>query len=172
MARLAVLLVAFACVLPASALHSAPTTLARPSVAAKAAPVAPETLRLRGGGVNWPPTKVIILNAMGGALGASIRSCLQVWSADISKHGPWKHIVGVNAFGATVLGLLTSPKFPKDLVPLFVTAFRIVSAIVTVDAYNIYLSGKKDVALMYFLCAVPLNMMMNHIGRTIGNSVL
>jgi hypothetical protein len=39
-----------ACVLPASALHSAPTTLARPSVAAKAAPVAPETLRLRGGG--------------------------------------------------------------------------------------------------------------------------
>jgi hypothetical protein len=30
-------------------------------------------------GVNWPPAKVIALNALGGALGASIRSCLQVY---------------------------------------------------------------------------------------------
>lgn len=40
-----------ACAVPAAALHQAPTALARPSVAAKTAPLAPETLRLRGGGV-------------------------------------------------------------------------------------------------------------------------
>ena len=40
-----------ACALPASALHSAPTTLTHPTVAAKAAPAAQETLRLRGGGI-------------------------------------------------------------------------------------------------------------------------
>jgi fluoride ion exporter CrcB/FEX len=80
--------------------------------------------------------------------------------------------VGVNAIGALMLGIVTSAKFPKDLVPVFVTAFRIVSAIVTVDAYNIYLAGKKDLALFYFMCAVPLNLLMNHLGRTIGNEVL
>ena len=37
----------------------------------------------------------------------------QVWTSDIAAYGPWKHIVGVNAFGALVLGVLTSPKFPK-----------------------------------------------------------
>lgn len=112
------------------------------------------------------------MTAIGGACGATLRACLQVWTTEIAKHGPWKHIVGVNAFGALMLGLLTSPKFPKDLVPLFVTAFRIVSAIVTVDAYNLYAAGKKDMALTYFLCAVPFNMLMNHVGRTIGGEIL
>jgi hypothetical protein len=39
-----------ACALPASALHQSPTALTRPAAVAKTAPVAPETLRLRGGG--------------------------------------------------------------------------------------------------------------------------
>eukprot|EP00277_Geminigera_cryophila_P012201 CAMPEP_0179438024 /NCGR_PEP_ID=MMETSP0799-20121207/21822_1 /TAXON_ID=46947 /ORGANISM="Geminigera cryophila, Strain CCMP2564" /LENGTH=172 /DNA_ID=CAMNT_0021219357 /DNA_START=73 /DNA_END=591 /DNA_ORIENTATION=- len=172
MTRIAVLLVALACAVPATALHNAPTAVTRPSVAAKGVVTAPENLRLRGGGVNLPPTKVLIMTAIGGACGASLRSCMQVWTSDIAKHGPWKHIVAVNAFGALMLGIFTSPKFPKDLVPLFVTAFRIVSAIVTVDAYNILMSGKKDLALFYFLCAVPMNLMMNHLGRTIGGEVL
>ena len=169
MSRIAAVFVALACISTASALHQAPTALSRPSVA-KASPTT--NLALRGGGVNLPPTKALILTACGGALGASLRACLQVWTSDIAAYGPWKHIVGVNAFGALVLGVLTSPKFPKDLVPLFVTAFRIVSAIVTVDAYNLFAAGKKDMAALYFLCAVPLNMLMNHLGRTIGGEIL
>ena len=30
---------------------------------------------------------------------------MQVWTSDIAKHGPWKHIVAVNAFGALMLGV-------------------------------------------------------------------
>ena len=29
--------------------------------------------------------------------------------------------IGVNAFGALMLGVVTSQKFPKDLAPLFIT---------------------------------------------------
>ena len=42
----------------------------------------------------------------------------------------------------------------------------------TVDAYNLFAAGKKDMAALYFLCAVPLNMLMNHLGRTIGGEIL
>mmetsp|Transcript_39407 Transcript_39407/g.61425 ORF Transcript_39407/g.61425 Transcript_39407/m.61425 type:complete len:173 (-) Transcript_39407:788-1306(-) len=131
---------------------------------------APSNLRLRGGGL--PPTDVIVKTAIGGALGACLRALLQAWTPEISKYGPWKHIVGVNFFGAFMLGLVTGQGIPKSLAPILITAFRITSAIVTVDAYGLYMSGKQQEALFYFAFVVPFNCVANHLGREVGKAVL
>ena len=45
--------------------------------------------------------------------------------------------------GATLLGVVTSSGFPKALAPVFTPCCRIISAIITVDAYNLMTSGKE-----------------------------
>ena len=131
---------------------------------------ASSNLRLRGGGL--PPNDVILKTAIGGALGACLRALLQAWTPEISKYGPWKHIVGVNFFGAFMLGIMTGPGIPKSLAPILITAFRITSAIVTVDAYGLYMSGKKEEALFYFAFVVPFNCLANHLGRSFGKAIM
>jgi hypothetical protein len=49
----------------------------------------------------------------------------------------------VNALGAFLLGIVTSPRFPREIAGILVPAFRILSAIVTMDAYGLHSSGKQ-----------------------------
>eukprot|EP00283_Hemiselmis_rufescens_P018942 CAMPEP_0173437842 /NCGR_PEP_ID=MMETSP1357-20121228/18550_1 /TAXON_ID=77926 /ORGANISM="Hemiselmis rufescens, Strain PCC563" /LENGTH=172 /DNA_ID=CAMNT_0014403049 /DNA_START=20 /DNA_END=538 /DNA_ORIENTATION=+ len=163
---LGLFLVSLAC---AAALPAAPSVQTARAPAAYLAPVGASNIKplpaLRGGGL--PPTDVIVKTCIGGAIGAFARAFLQNMVPEISKYGPWKHIVGVNMLGALLLGIVTSPSFPKDLAPVFVPACRIISAIITVDAYGLYQSGKETESGLYFAFVVPFNLLMNHIGRTV-----
>eukprot|EP00281_Chroomonas_sp_CCMP1168_P033882 CAMPEP_0206251698 /NCGR_PEP_ID=MMETSP0047_2-20121206/22168_1 /ASSEMBLY_ACC=CAM_ASM_000192 /TAXON_ID=195065 /ORGANISM="Chroomonas mesostigmatica_cf, Strain CCMP1168" /LENGTH=182 /DNA_ID=CAMNT_0053677679 /DNA_START=38 /DNA_END=586 /DNA_ORIENTATION=+ len=171
-ARLLILLAAAAC---ATALPAAQPAFALRAGASPAPALAAQrntspasvtaVERLRGGGL--PPTDVIIKTCIGGAIGAFVRAYLQNMVPEISKYGPWKHIVGVNAFGAMLVGIATSGGMPKNLVPLVVPAVRIISAIITVDSYNLFNAGKQNEAAFLLAMVVPMNLLFNHIGRTI-----
>ncbi|KAJ1489133.1 hypothetical protein T484DRAFT_1780969, partial [Baffinella frigidus] len=79
----------------ASALH-APAAFAPASSKGLAVPeLRSDAMRLKGGGpmIKAPPTETILLTALGGALGGVARGCLQNWMPEISKHGPFKHII-------------------------------------------------------------------------------
>uniref|UniRef100_A0A7S0HWA5 Transmembrane protein 107 n=1 Tax=Hanusia phi TaxID=3032 RepID=A0A7S0HWA5_9CRYP len=115
-------------------------------------------------------SKTLVLTALGGAIGASIRSRLKICSNDIFRQQPWKHIL-VHAFGALLLGILSHPVVPKETFALFVGALRTVSAIVTVDAYNCVASGNQLLACFYLCTSLPANLIMNHLGRSIASKL-
>ena len=52
-------------------------------------------------------------------------------------------IAGINLIGAFLVGIATSPHFPRRYAPFFVSWFRIVSAIVSVDAYLLLTNSKQ-----------------------------
>lgn len=69
--------------------------------------------------------------------------------------------------GAMLLGIATHKGFPKDLAALLVPCFRICSAIITADGYNLITSGKEQDGTMYFAVTVLANLLMNHVGRAV-----
>eukprot|EP00286_Rhodomonas_abbreviata_P014397 CAMPEP_0181323890 /NCGR_PEP_ID=MMETSP1101-20121128/20046_1 /TAXON_ID=46948 /ORGANISM="Rhodomonas abbreviata, Strain Caron Lab Isolate" /LENGTH=183 /DNA_ID=CAMNT_0023431987 /DNA_START=49 /DNA_END=600 /DNA_ORIENTATION=- len=131
---------------------------------------ATDTMRLKGGGL--PANNVILMTCLGGALGAFSRSGLQAWTDSLTKYGPWKHILGINFFGAFLLGIVTHPSFNKDLAPMLIPACRIVSAIITVDAYGLYSKGNENESLLYLALVVPGNFCMNILGRRAAGQIL
>ncbi len=56
----------------------------------------------------------------------------------------------INLMGAFLVGIATSPQFPRRLAPLFVTCFRIFSSVISVDAY-VLLSNSKQVTELLFI---------------------
>ncbi|EKX38863.1 hypothetical protein GUITHDRAFT_114968 [Guillardia theta CCMP2712] len=111
-------------------------------------------------------SKTLFLTALGGAIGAGIRSKLKEIPTAFAQQ-PWKHLI-VHGIGAFLLGLFSHPVFPKDVFALLVAAFRTVSAIVTVDVYNCVASGNQLLAWFYLCTSLPANLLMNHVGRTIA----
>ena len=64
-------------------------------------------------------------------------------------------LAAINLIGAFLVGIATSPNFPKKFAPFFVSWFRITSAIVSVDAYLLMMNSKQVHNCLYF-CALLL----------------
>ncbi|EKX53562.1 hypothetical protein GUITHDRAFT_150218 [Guillardia theta CCMP2712] len=110
----------------------------------------------------------MLLTALGGAIGASARTFLQLYLTNIHKNGLLLRI-SVHAWGAFLVGLLTHPGFPKEIVAVYEAALRTISAIVTVDVYNCLIAGNGDMAALYLSVCISCNLIMNHCGRKLGS---
>ena len=63
-------------------------------------------------------------------------------------------LAAINLIGAFLVGIATSPNFPKKFAPFFVSWFRITSAIVSVDAYLLMMNSKQVHNCFYFTFAL------------------